>query len=361
MLETRPDSYVCVRVESCHRQVELKAASKGGFAVAEEKNAISVDMKTLEEFESGLDPRHPERSRIPARVLGYGEISTVFEIQAQGMEGYAFKRLAVFKDRREIGPYLGNYEEYNRILAEEVGISLPPYGHASLTSRSGRPIFYIIQEQLPPESIGNRIIHLLPSQEVVLLVRLILRELKKVWDFNREREGVEVAIDGQVSNWSVAGFDPSSPHVDEGTELLYVDTSTPLFRIGGVEQLDPELFLRSAPSFLVWMIRLLFLKDVMTRYYDFRLVAIDLIANFHKEQRPELIPALIEEANDFFATEAREHGVKPITGKDVDSYYREDAVIWSLYLALRKTDRFLQERILRREYPYILPGKIKRR
>ena len=52
----------------------------------------------------------------------------------------------------------------------------------------------------------------------------------------------------------------------------------------GVEQLDPELFLRSAPSFLVWLLRLLFLKDVVDRYYDFHLVAVDLIANFYKEQ-----------------------------------------------------------------------------
>ena len=322
---------------------------------------LRVDTGLLEEFERGLDPRHPERSRIPARVLGYGEISTVFEIQAPGMEGYAFKRLPIFKDRAEIEPYLAGYREYNRLLSEEVGLTLPAYGHAEFVSRSGRPVFYIIQEQLPAHSIGNAAIHRLPDSEVFALVRMILREEKKVWDFNRAHEGLEVAIDGQISNWSISGFDPEAGRVDESARFLYMDTSTPLFRVDGVEQLDPELFLRSAPSFLVWMIRLLFLEDVMTRYYDFRLVTIDLIANFYKEQRAELIPALVETANDFFATEAREHGVEPIGEKDVASYYREDRIIWALYLALRKLDRFLRTRLLRREYPYILPGKIKRR
>ena len=213
---------------------------------------LKVDVGLLEEFERGLDPRHPERSRIPARVLGYGEISTVFEIRARGMEGYAFKRLPIFRDRREIEPYLASYQEYNRILGEEVGISLPPYGHAHFVSDSGRPVFFIIQEQLPAPSIGNQAIHLLPAREVPVLVRLILRELKKVWDFNRGREGLEVAIDGQISNWSIVSFDPEEPHVDEDTRFLYMDTSTPLFRVNGEEQLDPELFLRSAPSFLVW-------------------------------------------------------------------------------------------------------------
>ncbi|MBN2028124.1 MAG: hypothetical protein JW854_15355 [Actinobacteria bacterium] len=322
---------------------------------------LAVDVHMLEEFERGLDPRYPERSRIPARVLGYGEISTVFEIHAEGMEGYAFKRLPIFKDRDEIGPYLASYEEYNRILSGEVGISLPPYGHAEFVSDSGRPVFFIIQKQLPASSIGNQAIHVLPDEEVPVLVTMILRELKKVWDFNRQSDGLEVAIDGQISNWSIVDFDAESPHVDEDTRFLYMDTSTPLFRIAGVEQLDPELFLRSAPSFLVWMLRLLFLEDVMTRYYDFRLVAIDLIANFYKEQRAELIPRLVETANDFFAQEAAYLDIEPISEKDIASYYREDRIIWALYLALRKLDRFLHTRLMRKEYPYILPGNIKRK
>ncbi len=319
-----------------------------------------MDVGLLEEFERGLDPRYPERSRIPARVLGYGEISTVFEIRAEGMEGRAFKRLPIFKDRDEIAPYLAGYDEYNRLLQDEVGISLPPYGHAEFVSDSGRPLFYIIQEQLPASSIGNQAIHLLPEEEVPTLVRLILRELKKIWDFNRGSDVLEVAIDGQISNWSIVSFDAEAPHIGEETRFLYMDTSTPLFRVDGVEQLDPELFLRSAPSFLVWMIRLFFLEDVVTRYYDFRLVAIDLIANFYKEQRAELIPRLVETANAFFAHEAADLGIEPVSEKDVASYYREDRIIWSLYLALRKLDRFLHTSLLRREYPYILPGKIKR-
>ena len=322
---------------------------------------LQVDVELLEEFERSLDPRFPERSRIPARVLGYGEISTVFEIRAEGMEGYALKRLPIFKDADEIEPYLASYREYNRILEEEVGLSLPAYGHAEFVSSSGRPVFYIIQKQLAASSIGNQAIHHLPDSEVPALIRQVLDEMKKVWDFNRGHEGLEVAIDGQISNWSIVAFDPGSPRVDADTRFIYMDTSTPLFRVDGVEQLDPELFLRSAPSFMVWIIRLLFLEGVMTRYYDFRLVTIDLIANFYKEQKKELIPALIDTANAFFSHEAAHLGIEPISEKDVASYYREDALIWTLYLSMRRFDRFLHTRLLRREYPYILPGKIKRR
>ncbi len=322
---------------------------------------LQADLEVLKEFERGLDPRHPEKSLIPAQILGYGEISTVFEIQAGGLEGLACKRLPVFRTRDEAEAYRGIYEEYNRILRDEVGLQLPAHGHAEILKDDGRPVFFILQEKLPPASIGNRALAFLDREKALALVLLVLRELRKVWDYNRSQGALEVALDGQISNWSIVGFDPGNPHLDEDTRLLYLDTSTPLFRVAGKEQLDPELFLRSAPSFLVWVIRLFFLEDVMTRYYHFRLVVTDLIANFYKEQRPELIPDLVALANRFFAEEVPHLGLSPIAEKGVVSYYREDVLIWSLYLGLRKLDRFLRTRVLRREYPYILPRRIKRR
>ena len=142
-------------------------------------------------------------------------------------------------------------------------------------------------------------------------------------------------------------------------ELVYFDTSSPLLRKDGVEQINPELFLRSAPSFLVWILRLLFLQDVLTRYYDVRKVAVDLIANFYKEQRPELVPGLVAAANRFFAAGPWAGSIQPLTVKDIQDYYREDAMIWRLYLGARKVDRWLH-RVMGKDYPYLLPEKIKR-
>jgi hypothetical protein len=67
-------------------------------------STIQVNLALLEEFEQNLDPQHPECSRIPARVLGYGEISTVFEIQAEGLQGLAFKRLPLFHSEGRLSP-----------------------------------------------------------------------------------------------------------------------------------------------------------------------------------------------------------------------------------------------------------------
>lgn len=309
----------------------------------------SSSQALIQEFERGLDPQHPERSAIPARILGYGEISTVFEIDTEGLRDFAFKRLPLFYSHAEVEKYTAVFLEYNRLLEHEIGIRLPAHDHIIVTNTQGKPVFYIVQQKLPAESIGNRILQRAARDEMQALLRRVLREARKVWDFNRKQNRLEVAIDGQISNW-VASDDA----------LLYVDTSTPLFRMNGIEQLDTELFLRSAPSFLVWILRLLFLKDVVNRYYDFHRVAVDLVANFYKEQRADLIPDAIHIVNDFFTNEARELNIAPLTEKEVRDYYKEDAFIWSLYFTMRKIDRFLRTRVLRGEYPYILPEKIVR-
>jgi len=167
-------------------------------------------------------------------------------------------------------------------------------------------------------------------------------------------------VDGQISNWAIKDFDPEKTDITEQTKLFYIDTSTPLIRKNGREMLESELFLKSTPSFLRWLIKLFFLQEVLDRYYDFRLVIIDIIANFFKEGRPDLIPQLIDIANNFIQKEAATYNIDLIQHKEVQSYYKNDAFIWSLFQRLRRFDRFLKTKILMGQYPYILPGKIKR-
>jgi len=319
-----------------------------------------VDFDLLQEFENGLDPIYPEHSQIPCRVLGYGEISTVFEILASKMNALAFKRMSIFETMEELDKYLITYQEYCRVLREDIGINLPEHGHGAFINKFGRPIFYIVQEKLPAPAIGNNALHSLHQKDTLVLFERVLQELYKVWKFNRQNAELEVGIDGQVSNWIIADFRPHQSGVDADTPLLYIDTSTPFLRFKGVEQMDPELFLRSVPSFLAWILRVFFLKEVVDRYYDFRKVTIDLLANCYKEQKPELISDLIILANMFYAGRAKDLKLAPIQEKEVRDYYREDALIWTLYLSMRRFDRFIHRYILRRIYPYLLPGRIKR-
>jgi hypothetical protein len=307
-----------------------------------------IDAGLLERFEAGLDPLNPDLSKISAKIIGYGEMSTIFVISHPGQENIAYKRMPIFQSSNEMENYERLFAEYS-IGLRNIGINVPESAAARVIPDKGNSVIYNAQERLPSASIGNALIQRLDENSVRLLFLCVLRDLKKVFTFNRERPSLTFGIDGQISNWAIKDYQEGKP-VTEKTELFYIDTGTPLIRKDGIEQLNPELFLRSTPSFLVWLIRLFFLEEVMTRYYDFRKVTIDLIANFYKEQRP----------NSFFAREEAQSGIAPLTQKEIVSYYKEDATIWRVYLAFRKIDRFLHLKILRKPYVYILPGKIKR-
>jgi hypothetical protein len=325
-----------------------------GFIDRRDPPGFKPDYARLLAFEDGLNLEAPERSTQPFKVLGFGEISTVFEVHDPGLAGLACKRLSIFETRAEYDRYAAGYHAYNRLL-EEAGLRLPAHGHGALVNARGRLIFYILQERLERERFGPHALAHLPEDERRRLVRRLLRQMLGLWDFNQSQPGRLLGLDGQLSNWALAseGLDGSAP-------LLYLDTSTPFLRLNGADQLDPELFLRTAPSYLAWVLRKLFLKQVMDRYYDFRKVVVDLVANLHKEGLAALIPEMIAVANALFAREAAGLGAAPLTQAEVDAYYREDARIWSLYLSGRYLDRFVRQRLLRREYPYLLPGRTRR-
>lgn len=321
---------------------------------------FEINFDLLQEFETNLDPQFPESCSISCQVLGYGEISTVFELKVERMKDLAFKRMSIFETQEELDRYIKAYQEYNHLLEEEIGIGLPAHGHAIMRNSSGRPIFYIIQLKVPGHTIGNNAIHLLNRQGVSILFERVLQELLKLWSFNRQQTEYQVSLDGQISNWVIEGFDPDAPKLEKNVPLSYVDTSTPLYLHNGVEQFDPELVIRTTPRLMAVIIRQFFLEDVMSRYYDPRKVVIDILANFHKEQRADLIPELVIAANSFFADEGKELNIEPIEEQEINDYYREDAFIWSFLSTTRRFDRFLYLKIFRREYPYILPGKVKR-
>jgi hypothetical protein len=89
-----------------------------------------------------------------------------------------------------------------------------------------------------------------------------------------------------------------------------------------------------------------------------RSVIIDLVANLHKEQRPDLIDTLLAEAN----TVVLSQGVsdRAISRKEIDSYYSQDAFIWRFFQFSRRVDRFITEKIRGKKYTYRLPGKVQR-
>ena len=300
----------------------------------------------LYRFETDLNPQDLENSPIPAKILGFGEISTIFQVGDNAAT--AFKRMPLFADRPSAEDYAVKYRQYCDHL-KTAGLNLPEDETIVVEVPNHPVVLYIGQQRLPSEFFAHHLIHRLQTAEIAVLFEDIVSAIAHVWRFNRTAgPGLELAIDGQLSNWVMVA-------ATDSTTLFYIDTSTPLFRIDGVEQLDPELMLQSAPGFLRWIIRWLFLSDVMNRYYNQRQVYIDLAANLYKEQRPDLIPLAIDIINTHLATDQDR-----LTAKEVASYYREDKLIWTVFLAFRRIDRWIKTHLLRKRYEFILPGKIER-
>ena len=300
---------------------------------------MEISTKYLQNFERGLNPHHPERSVIPAEIVGYGEISSIFKIANH--KNWVFKRLPLFNNNSEAKIYAEKHDSYTTFL-KQAGISLPQ--DYTKIIKSKRFVLYLAQEALNKKDLCQNKLHVLSKKETIEMLKNILIEIKKVMDFNQQNSDIALSIDGQVSNWALVN-----------NKLLYFDTSTPLFKIKGKEQMDPELLLNSTPKALRWMIRWFFLQEVMDRYYDIRLVYIDLIANLYKEKKQDLINATLEIANGLLPK-----SIDKISRKEIDKYYQNDKFIWQLFLSLRKIDRWFTNNILRKQYEFILPRKIER-
>jgi hypothetical protein len=280
------------------------------------------------------------------RIVAFGEISAI--LSSPERPGMVYKRLPLFADAEAARAYADRFAEYSGAL-REAGLTLPRQ-ETAIVERPGRnAVLYIGQEALPAEAFCHARARRASVGEALTLVERIVAEIGKLRAWNEaHRPRVELALDGQLSNWAIAG----SPGAES---LVYVDTGTPLFRKDGIEQLDPEAFLQSVPAFLRWILRLFFLGQVMNRYYDFRSVLEDLAANLYKEGRPDLVAHVVEVLNAGLPT-----GVAPLTVGEIDAYYREDRLIWTLFLAFRRLDRFVKTRILGLGYDFVLPGRIKR-
>jgi len=320
---------------------------------------MEINIDLLKRFEKNINTVHPEKGKIPIKILGYGEISLVFEI-LDDVNKIAYKRIPIFDNTRQAKRHIWAYNEYNRILKDEIGLNIPDYDAAWFLDENDRIQFYCVQEKLNPKSVGNRIIHQLSKQQIKTLVLLALREMKKVWRYSKNNLKLDLGLDGQISNFSVIDYNETNPNINENTKLLYLDTSTPMFKVNGKESMEAILFLKSAPSFLRWLLKLVFLEDTVNRYYDWRRVSIDLIANFFKEQRPDMILPLIDLTNKFFTEEAPEFNIKPIKLSEVQDYYKSDKDMWVIFQKVRKLDRFLKTKIFNKQYEFYLPPDILR-
>jgi uncharacterized protein DUF6206 len=313
---------------------------------------MNVDVNLLGEYEDCLNPAFPEKSEIIPEILGYGEISTTFSLAP--MPDIAFKRMPPFENFDQIAAYKTAVKNYCSILADVCGIRVSDYAFYEFFNCHKEHILYVAQPRLSQETIGHNVLKAGSSDELEMMINALLKRLFRLFRFNdKNNQNESIGLDGQLSNWS---FQLS----DNEPDPVYFDITTPLYRVNNKEQLDTEIFLKSCPSFMVWLVRWQFLDEVLDRYHDMRMILIDVVANFYKEGREDLIDAALSIINSSFSSENGDSKIKPLEKNEIDRYYKSDAFIWALFLSLRRFDRFMKTKIFRQRYNFILPGKISR-
>lgn len=325
---------------------------------------LSKDIHRYKDFERDFVRLYHEDTKIS--VIGYGEISTVMRLDKKdhlrvdivtNESKWIWKKMPPFPTKDEVDRFLQLYDEYRRILTGVIGIAVPEQT-ARYFKHEAYYLVYAGQVRINEEMICSILIKKLDEKNANILLTLLLEKVRDVYFFNKSKSEMTIGIDAQLSNWVLNPKREIKNRVAVDDNLIYIDTSSPMIRIGGDEQINPEIFIKSAASFLRPIIRKLFLQEVLDRYYDVRSVIIDIIANLHKEKRADLIDSFIDTANNFFKKSKID--IRDINRKEIDAYYSNDAFIWKFYQASRKIDRFITEKIFRKKYMFRIPEKIER-
>lgn len=286
-----------------------------------------IDLAALDaEIERALD----SGDETELDVIGYGEISSVVSY-----DGFACKRLPLFDSQERVDAYRAAVERYLETLSAR-GIEPVPTRILQLPRGDGRISVYCVQPILPADRLVVRHLAKVDEESAVEVFRQVLDRIVGA-------VGGLLGVDAQLSNWVLT----------DGGGVQYLDVTTPLIRrADGSEILDTDLFLASLPWVMRGMVRRFLLADILGKYYDARGAVIDLLGNLYKERLDALIPPFLERANAVFDD--------PIDERAVRKYYASDKRTWAGLLFLRRLDRAWQRRVRRRQYPFLLPGRIER-
>jgi hypothetical protein len=265
-------------------------------------------------------------------VIGYGEISSVVSCG-----GFACKRLPLFDSEARLDAYRDVFARYLAALRER-GVAVVDSELRAISTAGGIAL-YCVQPIVPADRLAVRYLASAAETDAVALFDAVLdRMLAAI--------APDLGLDAQLSNWVLS---------DDGGAggVAFIDVTTPLLRdAGGREALDTDLFLASLPWALRGVVRRFFLRGILATYYDPRAAIVDLLGNLHKERLERLIPAFLDRANLRLD--------RDIDEREVRRYYASDARTWSSLLLLRRLDRGWQRKIRRRQYPFLLPGRIAR-
>ncbi len=315
----------------------------------------------LDDTERRLDPADPE-SGGHVMVLAYGEISAA--LTTDKLPGLVCKRMAGFPDEASVEAYVDLVDEYLGELTD-AGISVVPTESIPVHRPGRAPVVYLVQPRMDAQTLGHTLLDTTDDAGLATVIGAVLDSVALLAQRSAGRtDGVEVAVDGQLSNWSFATSGAGSSHAsrpaDSAPRPTLIDVGTPFIRRDGTHRLDARVVVSAAPP----GIRALLLRFVADSYQDDyfvpRTLAVDLLGNFHKEGAPERIGTGLDVVNQWLANADIPGPRDEISATEVASYYRQDARLLGVFLQARRADRAVRTKVLRQRYDFLLPGRVAR-
>ncbi|MGZ5331205.1 MAG: DUF6206 family protein [Solirubrobacterales bacterium] len=297
----------------------------GGAPELSDAELVRLEELVASSFASGRTDELP--------VLGYGEISLVLGWPPE-RPAFACKRLPPFLSAERFAAYRATLEDYLAALAA-AGVRVVETRLRGVEGADGGVAGYIVQPVLPQEDLVPTVLRRSDPGQGHPLVEAVV-------ETTASAVGPHLGLDAQLSNWTW-----------RGGELVYIDVSTPLiWSAEGRSRLDLDLLARAYPAALRPPLRRFVAPGILDTYRDLRRVFLDLAGNMLKERLDPWLPAFLAEANGRID--------EPIGAEEVRRNYRSDARLWAALLAIRRLDRLWRQRVRRRPYPFLLPGRIER-
>lgn len=296
------------------------------------------DQDALEALEVKVQQALKTLSMDALQVLGFGETTIVLRLDTP-TGPLACKRFPPMRHKEGAQAHADLITSYIDVLAER-GVNTIDSACMIIEAKDGSAILYLIQPLLDASRIGPKYFSSLDEEARRSAFHTLLTHLQ-------ESVRDEVAPDGQLSNWAF---------LDDG--IYYLDVTTPFIRNEQGELITDLIFiyetsfgglLRPIRPYFKWKIPI-----VVDSYFSLRGQLVDLLANLRKEQLDELIPPLMQQANEHLAFDP------PINMDDVKRYYNENADTYELLMRLYRLNRWFHRTILRKTYPSFIPPKINR-
>ena len=180
-------------------------------------------LDTVLDFEQGLNPQYPEKSKIVPEVIGYGSTSLGFRIP--DWEHFLIRRLAGFPSFQAARKHIFLINWYRSKL-HELQIQTTSTQLIALSDHHGYGVVYVIQPYLSESQLSKKMFKKFGTRFKQNLLKKQADTARDIISHNLVHPESAITIDIVNNNWEIINFDSATMSF----EIRLNDLAQPLFK-----------------------------------------------------------------------------------------------------------------------------------